>query len=114
MGLLVARHEQVDGLVKAGLTVVKIEELLARQGVVVPYRTLHRFAWSGAGSAGRSDGAGRRRRAGRRVPGRLRPLGLLFDPETGRRRVVHALIFTAVLFAALLRVADASARPWPR
>jgi hypothetical protein len=29
--------------VKSGLSVVKIGVLLQRQGVVVPYRTLHRF-----------------------------------------------------------------------
>ena len=31
------------------------------------------------------------------VSGRLRPAGLMLDPETGRRRTVHALIFTAVV-----------------
>ena len=33
-----------DGVKHEPLSVVKIEELLARQGVRVPYRTLHRFA----------------------------------------------------------------------
>ena len=33
-----------DGVKHAPLSIVKIEELLARQGVRVPYRTLHRFA----------------------------------------------------------------------
>ena len=42
------------------------------------------------------DGAGRRRRAGRRAAGRLRSHGPDLDPAAGRRRVVHALIFTPV------------------
>ena len=47
---LLELEEQIRAWVAAGvgsstdLTVVKIEELLARQGVRVPYRTLHRFA----------------------------------------------------------------------
>ena len=38
-----ACQEQVEGWVKQGLSVVKIGVLLERRGVVVPYRTLHRF-----------------------------------------------------------------------
>src|SRR6266566_6397951 len=40
---LEACREQVEALVKKGLSVVKIGVLLERRGVVVPYRTLHRF-----------------------------------------------------------------------
>lgn len=100
---LLGREEQIRGWVSGGdggdpLSIVKIEELLARQGVRVPYRTLHRFA---------------AKRCGFRVrPGTVRvvdgepgvecqldfaQLGLLEDPETGKRRRVHSLIFTAVL-----------------
>jgi len=43
--LLVANDEQVRGwLADDGLTVVKVQELLARRGVVVPARTVHRYA----------------------------------------------------------------------
>ena len=35
--------EEIQAWVKQGLTVVKIGMLLERQGVTVPYRTLHRF-----------------------------------------------------------------------
>ena len=48
--MLLAHQEQVrawvagDGKDAKPLSIVKIEELLARQGVVVPYGTLHRFA----------------------------------------------------------------------
>jgi len=46
--LLLARQEQITTWVAGGggqppLSVVKIAELLTRQGCVVPYRTLHRF-----------------------------------------------------------------------
>ena len=34
----------VDGRRQEPLSIVKIEELLTRPGVMVPYRTLHRFA----------------------------------------------------------------------
>ena len=47
---LEARRAQIEGQVKAGLSVVKIGVLLERQGIVVPCRRLHRFVWSGAGS----------------------------------------------------------------
>jgi hypothetical protein len=40
---LEACHTQVQVWVKQGLTVVKIGVLLERQGIAVPYRTLHRF-----------------------------------------------------------------------
>src|SRR5437773_3621265 len=36
-------HAQVQAWVKHGLTVVTIGVLLERRGIVVPYRTLHRF-----------------------------------------------------------------------
>ena len=53
---LLARVEQIKKWVGGGdghepLSIVKIEELLARQGCAVPYRTLHRLRSSGAGSA---------------------------------------------------------------
>lgn len=53
-----AHEEQISGWVKGegerrGLSIVRIGELLARQGVQVPYRTLHRFA-----TEGRLDGLG--------------------------------------------------------
>ena len=43
--MLEAHHDQLkEWLVDEGLTVVKARELLARRGVVVPQRTLHRYA----------------------------------------------------------------------
>ncbi|MGA7688762.1 MAG: IS21 family transposase [Jiangellales bacterium] len=80
-----------------GLSIVKIEELLARQGCVVPYRTLHRFATERCGYRPKqttvrvNDGE-----PGVEVQVDFGHLGWLVDPETHRRRKVHALIFTAV------------------
>ncbi len=100
-----ARHEQIQAWVKGdkdrgepALSIVKIETLLARQGVVVPYRTLHRYAVERCGF--RSKGTTVRVLDGQ--PGvecqiDFAQMGYLLDPETGRRRKVHALIFTAVL-----------------
>lgn len=101
--LLAAHEEQIRAWVagegeREPLSIVKIEELLARQGCVVPYRTLHRFATERCGF--------RPKRTTVRVadgePGvecqvDFAQMGYLLDPETGRRRKVHALIFTAVV-----------------
>jgi len=95
---LCASHDQITGWVKDGLTVVKIGDLLARRGVIVPQRTLHRYC------AERTAYRGRR---GATVPIAdgdpgvecqidFARMGMVFDSVTGRRRVVHALIFTAV------------------
>jgi hypothetical protein len=97
--VLRANHDQIVEWVGKGLTVVKIGDLLARHGTVVPQRTLHRYCTQCTEYRGRRDGG--------TVPvvdgepgvecqidfGRM---GMIFDSESGRRRVVHALIFTAV------------------
>lgn len=80
-----------------GLSIVKIEELLARQGCVVPYRTLHRFATERCGYRPAKSTV----RVADGVPGvELQVdfgfMGYLLDAESGRRRKVHALILTAV------------------
>jgi transposase len=78
------------------LTVVKVHTLLARQGTTVPIRTLERFCAELCGPRrGRSttvrvaDGA-----PGDELQIDFGRMGLVFDSETGRRRVCHALIFT--------------------
>ena len=92
------RGVEVDGQKHDPLSLVKIEQLLARRGVVVPYRTLHRFAVERCGFRVGSTTV-------RVVDGEpgvecqidFAQLGLLRDPETGRGRRVHVLIFTAVV-----------------
>jgi transposase len=101
--LLLAYEEQIRAWVAGGkgqdpLSVVKIEELLARQGVRVPYRTLHRFAVERCGFKVKTttvrvlDGE-----PGVECQLDFAQLGLLLDPGAGKRRKVHALIFTAVV-----------------
>ena len=79
-----------------GLRLTKVHTLLAREGIVVPYASLHRFAVKHCGF---SD---RRRLTVRMAP--CRPgelaevdfgrLGLVWDPALGRPRLLWALIVT--------------------
>ena len=95
--LLVANHDQVKAWLDAEVTAVKVQRLLARRGVVVPRRTVQRYA-------AEACGAGRRPASTVRVndgePGDecqvdFGRLGLVFDAGTDRRRVCNALVFTA-------------------
>jgi hypothetical protein len=99
--LLVANHHLVEDWLKNDeLTVRKTHELLARRGVVVPERTLHRYALEvcdvGRGRRGVTvrvmDGA-----PGDECQVDFGRLGLVADPVSGRDRVCHALIFTPVV-----------------
>jgi len=83
---------------KRGLKLTKVHQLLGRRGIQVPYSTLHRFAV-------KHCGFGQRARVTVRMaesePGELAEvdfgrLGLIPDPETGRRRVVWALVVVLV------------------
>jgi hypothetical protein len=98
--VLRTHHGQLRAwLVDEHLTVVKAHELLTRQGVEVPERTLHRYALEVLG-VGRSTRAVTVRVAdgepGVEVQVDFGKMGLVFDSATGRRRVCWALIFTAV------------------
>ena len=95
---LVPVTAEVTGWVKDGLTLVKIGELVERRGIVVPYRTLARFAAAECGfSSSRqqvtvpvADG-----KPGEEVQIDFGYLGMIGDGD--RRRKLHALVFTAVL-----------------
>jgi transposase len=94
--VLEARQAEIEALVKKDLTVVKIGVLLERHGVVVPYRTLHRFCAERCGY-GRTAATVRVADGEPGIECQLDfgYLGMLADPVTGRKRKVHALIFTA-------------------
>ena len=82
-----------------GLSVVKIHTLLTRQGVAVPKRTLERFC---AELCGPRRGQKKTVRVADGEPGvelqvDFGRMGLMYDPEVDRRRVLHALIFTPCL-----------------
>jgi transposase len=95
--VVVANHDQIKAWLDADLTVVKVHDLLTRKGVVVPERTLHRYAL---------EVLGHRRGRGptvRVVDGRpgdecqvdFGHMGSLHDAVTDRTRAAYALIFTA-------------------
>jgi transposase len=94
---LLPLEQQIRDWITDGLQLTNIHGKLARRGVVVPYRTLHRFA-------AERCGFGRRQATVRVADGKpgmecqldFGRLGMMFDVEGGRRRAVHALIFTAV------------------
>jgi transposase len=93
---LEACRAEIERQVKAGLSVVKIGVLLQRRGIVVPYRTLHRFCVERCGFGKTATTV----RVADGEPGMecqldFGYLGMLTDPVSGRRRKVHALIFTA-------------------
>jgi hypothetical protein len=94
---LQARHDRIEKWVGRGLSVVKIGDLLAREGVMVPQRTLHRYCTECTSYRGRRDTVP----VADGEPGvecqiDFARMGMLCDSASGRRRVVHALIFTAV------------------
>jgi len=81
-----------------GLRLSKVHQLLARRGVAVPYSSLHRFA---VAHCGFRDERRVTVRVAEVAPGELAEvdfgrLGLVPDPETGKRRTLHALIVTLV------------------
>ncbi|WP_256128099.1 hypothetical protein [Arthrobacter sp. SDTb3-6] len=92
------------GMGKAGrsLTLVKVHELLARQGCQVPYRTLHRFATERCGYRVKTTTV----RVADGEPGMecqidFAYMGTITDAETGRDRKVHALTYTQTLAAVI-------------
>ncbi len=95
--LLLAHKAFIVERLDKGLTVVRIQSDLARhKGVEVASRTLYRFCELECATAARRTTV----RLSDPEPGSelqvdFGRMGLLFDPETGRRRVVQALVFTA-------------------
>lgn len=89
--------EQIAAWLKKDLTLAKVQVLLTRRGVAVPYRTLHRYAVTELGFGRRGptvpvvDGD-----PGAELQVDFGRLGLIPDPARGVRRVTHGLIFTAV------------------
>ena len=103
--VLLGEEERIKGWVSEELTVVKIGILLARRGVVVPHRTLARFAVERAGRAGGPTTV----RVDDPPPGvelqvDFGRLGLIADGD--RRRVCQASDLHRVLQPPPVRVAD--------
>jgi len=93
-----ADHERIKAWLKQDLKLTKIHDLLGRRGVQVPYRTLHRYAAEELGFRRRpltvpvADGE-----PGAELQVDYGRMGMMVDPEAGRRRALWALIFTAVV-----------------
>jgi transposase len=96
--VLEAQADQIRAWIEEeDLTVAKVGVLLARRGVVVPQRTLERFC---AATCGPRRGRPATVRVTDGQPGDelqvdFGRMGMLYDSEADRRRVLHALIFTA-------------------
>jgi transposase len=80
------------------LTLTKAHIKLGRMGVTVTYSTLYRYAREQFGFGGQKVTV----RMADTLPGEVAQvdfgkMGLVFDPEIGRNRVLHALIVTLVL-----------------
>ena len=95
---IAAHREPIKAWLDQDLTLTKVHTLLGRRGVVVSYRTLHRYASTELGFGQRqstvrvADGE-----PGAEVQVDFGRLGMLTDESDGRRRrLVHGLIFTAV------------------
>ncbi len=84
---LEGQRDRIVRWVGQGLTVVKIADLLAREGVVVPHRTLHRFCVERTEYRGRRDTVP----VADGEPGvecqiDFARMGLIYDPQVGPRR----------------------------
>ena len=91
-----AEHERIKAWLEKDLKLTKVADLLARRGVEIPYRTLHRYAAAELGFGGRGstvpvvDGE-----PGHELQVDFGRMGMMYDPVTDRRRALWALIFTA-------------------
>jgi transposase len=95
--VIAVEHEQIKAWLKQGLTLTKVHTLLGRRGVVVSYRTLHRYAVTELEFGQRQTTVPVADcEPGAEVQVDFGRLGMLTDQIDGRRRVVHGLIFTAV------------------
>jgi transposase len=91
-------EDEIRGWVNDGLQLTNVHGKLDRRGVVVPYRTLHRFAVERCGfGRARSTVRVADGEPGRECQIDFGRLGMMLDPVSRQRRAVHALIFTAVV-----------------
>jgi len=96
--LLLTHEDDIKAWVAKDLTVAKIGDLLARRGVTVPERTLQRFCANrcGAGQSNTTTVRVADGDPGSELQADFGRMGIMFDPHTERRRVVHALIVVSV------------------
>lgn len=93
---IIEHHDKIAGWVKAGdVAERKMCELLARVGVFIPERTLNRYIDAKFPTPSRSTVRVADGEPGHELQVDFGELGLMLDEETGRRRKVWALVFTA-------------------
>jgi transposase len=95
---LIPHRELISGwLEKDGLTLTKSHIKLGRMGVAVSYSALYRYARDEFGFGGPKVTV----RMAETEPGEVAQvdfgrMGMIFDPESGKQRVLHALVITLV------------------
>jgi transposase len=96
---LLPHRELISGwLDNEHLTLTKAHIKLLRMGVAITYSTLYRYAREELGFGGQKVTV----RMADTLPGEVAQvdfgkMGLVFDPEAGRNRVLHALVVTLVM-----------------
>ena len=95
--LIPHRNLIADWLEKDGLTLTKSHIKLGRMGVAVSYSALYRYARDEFGFGSQKVTV----RMAETEPGEVAQvdfgrMGMVFDPETGKQRVLHALVVTLV------------------
>lgn len=96
--LLVANRDFIERKLKDDLTITKTHDLLVRHiGEAVPYRTLHRFCTTELDHK-RTESTVRVAdcEPGEELQADFGRMGLMFDADSARRRMLWALILTAV------------------
>lgn len=93
--LCVAHHGEITGWRSDGVPARKMCELLARSGTVVPERTLNRYLTALFSTPDRSTVRVADGEPGAELQVDFGELGMMADEESGRRRKVWALVFTA-------------------
>jgi hypothetical protein len=93
--VVAGHHDRLSGWVGSGVPVVKMCELLARDGVVVPERTLHRYVAEKFPGVSKATVRVVDGEPGRELQVDFGELGVMCDRVAGRRRKVWALVFTA-------------------
>ena len=95
---LLPHRELISGWLETEkLTLKKVHIKLGRMGVAVTYSTLYRYACEELGFGGPKVTV----RMAETEPGEVAQadfgkMGLVFDPESGRNRVLHALVVTLI------------------
>ena len=91
------RTDQIQAwLEKDHLLLTKVHELLTREGLVISYSALHRFArkWCDFGTASSITVRRAESQAGEMAEADFGQLGLLHELGSSRPRIVHAFILT--------------------